>query len=124
MPVADIDPKLRINSPKIGSKVRGPVTISGNAKPGSEVSLKITSIYFKLGTDQKLRKIFQGEGPIDGMNRTIKVKTNARGNWTTSVDLRNRTWSETWKIVATSVEGKNKTYVWVKDETKPSIAWD
>ncbi|RYY57494.1 MAG: hypothetical protein EOO05_17965, partial [Chitinophagaceae bacterium] len=44
---AAIDPKLRINYPMIGAKVRGKTKISGNAKPGSEVSLKITSAYYK-----------------------------------------------------------------------------
>ncbi|RYY58925.1 MAG: hypothetical protein EOO05_14860 [Chitinophagaceae bacterium] len=122
---AAIDPKLRINYPMIGAKVRGKTKISGNAKPGSEVSLKITSTYYKLGTDQQKRKIFQGEGPLDGPVRTIKLVTNAQGVWTaTDVDFRNRGWSEKWKIVVTSVEGKNKTYIWVKDETKPAIAWD
>jgi hypothetical protein len=121
----EIDKDLLITLPGTGTKARGKIWIRGKAKPGSFVNIVISSTYYKLGTDQRKRKLFKGEGPINTTLATIKVKTNGQGVWSTnSFNFRNRGWSEEFKIVARSVEGKNATYVIVRDDTKPIIAWD
>lgn len=123
--INEIDKNLRITYPLLGQKVRGKILIKGSAKPGSFVSIKVSSTYYKLGADQQKRKIFKGEGPFDGGERTVQVKVNGQGFWSTDFyNFRNPGWSQEFKIVARSVEGKNGTYVIVKDETKPIVEWD
>jgi hypothetical protein len=120
-----VDTRLRITAPLTGRKITGKVSVQGNAKPGSAITLVITSTYYELGTDQKKRKIFKGSGPLTGSVKKIKLKADGQGFWRIdTIDFRNRGWSETFKIVVTSVEGKNSTYVLVTNETKPVVAWD
>ena len=122
---AGIDKDLRITSPRIGSRVNGRLEVKGKAKPNSYVNVVVTSTYFKLGIDQQKRRVFKGEGPLPGRERTLKVKANGQGVWTTpSIDFRNEGWSQQFRIVVTSVEGKNATYVVVTNETRNSLAWD
>lgn len=120
-----IDTRLRITAPLIGSKVIGNIWIRGSAKPGSSVTITVSSTYYKLGTDQQKRKIYKGEGPLKGATIKKTIKADGQGFWKlNTINFRNHGWSESFKIVATSVEGKNSTYVTVINETKPSIAWD
>ncbi len=120
-----IDTDLRITYPLIGKKVRGYIVIKGKAKAGSFVTITVSSTYYKLGVDQQKRKILKGEGPLKSEARTVRIKTNGQGFWSTNAfNFRNQGWSEEFKIVAKSVEGKNATYVTVTDDTKPAIAWD
>lgn len=123
--VNGIDTRLRITSPLIGSKVNGKVRIAGMAKSRSEVQLTITTTYYKLGTDQKRRKMFKGEGPIQAAQRSVKVKADGQGYWKVeTINFRNEGWSTSFKIVARSVTGGNATYVTVVNETRPVIEWD
>jgi hypothetical protein len=120
-----VDTRLRITAPLTGRKITGKVSVQGTAKPGSAIIIVVSSTYYELGTDQKKRKLFRGSGPLTGSVKKIKAKADGQGFWRIdTIDFRNRGWSETFKIVVTSVEGKNSTYVLVTNDTKPIVAWD
>ena len=123
--VDTIDQRLRITTPVLGHRVIGNALIRGNAKPGSIIRLTVSSTYYDLVADQQQRKISKGAGPLKGSKRKLDVQVNGQGFWTTGkINFSNRGWSEQYKIVATSVQGKNSTYVIVTNDTKPAVQWD
>ena len=121
----EIDKDLRIDGPLLGSRQNGRITIKGRATKNSKITLKISSTYYKLGIDQQKRKVFKGEGPVNGPVKTLTVQVNGQGYWSVpNINIVNRGFTETYKVVAKSVAGGNATYVTFTDEKRPNIAWD
>ena len=122
---ANVDKNLLIANPLHGKNVTGKVKISGKANPNSTVKVEVTASYYKYTPDYKINKLNKGEGPFDVKVKSMILKANAFGNWsTTPVNFNNYGYSTTFKIMAKSVEGKNTTYVLVENNKLPNIAWD
>ncbi len=116
------DTKLKIIAPADNKKVHGIVKVYGTAASGSDLEIKLTSVYYKMIRDGK-GHASQGDGPVKRMNRKFKVKTSAAGRWAIAdMELRNGyNWNETFTITATSVKYRNSVSVTVMDETRAGL---